>query len=105
MVSAISGEKESAIRVTMLSCASFFCSPTRRSNADSAGKTTRRPLSNSWARTSSRGGLLQTPGLLESEALQGVALIQVKRPQAEILLDTSLMLRNRMLLQRVVRDP
>jgi len=28
MVSAISGEKESAIRVTMLSCASFFCSPT-----------------------------------------------------------------------------
>jgi hypothetical protein len=42
MVLAISGEKESAIRVTMLSCASFFCSQTRRSNADSAGKTTRR---------------------------------------------------------------
>jgi len=49
-----------------------------------------------------QGSLLQTAGLLESEALQGVTLIQVKGPQAEILLDTSLMLRNRMLPRRVV---
>ena len=49
-----------------------------------------------------QGGLLQTAGLLESEALQGVVLIQVKGPQAEILLDTSLMLRNRMLPRGVV---
>lgn len=96
-----SSGRPSASLATMCSQARFFCSPTRRSSADSAGNKTRCSLRNSRARASS-GAVCSRR--YDSSTMRRSKASASSGLKVEVFTDASLMLRNRVLPERVVGD-